>query len=345
MDNSQQQYLYYCMWKQRTLLVLFVMLVLWWSKKKERKNRAKRVKYGPLVKRDIWRSTELIRLIHTSERTCLRQLRMYPAVFYKLCAHLRDKKLLADTIHVSVEEQLAMFLKIVGQYHTHSSVGFALWRSEETVSRYFNIVLCALVKLAREIICTRSTDTHAKITTNPNKFYPYFEGCIGALDGTHIRARVPSKYVDRFRGRKPYPTQNVLAAVDFDLRFTYVLAGWEGSAHDSAVLHDALSRPNGLKIPEGKYYLADAGYATRKGILPPYRGVRYHLQEFQGPNDPKSPKELFNHRHSSLRTTVERAFAAIKNRFKWLAPVFFPTLKAWTFRTISAGVLSACFHS
>jgi hypothetical protein len=43
----------------------------------------------------------------------------------------------------------------------------------------------------------------------------------------------------------------VLAAVDFDLRFTYVLAGWEGSAHDSFVLQDALSRPSGLKIPEG----------------------------------------------------------------------------------------------
>ena len=52
-------------------------------------------------------------------------------------------------------------------------------------------------------------------------------------------------------GRKHYPTQNVLAAVDFDLRFTYVLAGWEGSAHDSFVLQDALSRPSGLKIPEG----------------------------------------------------------------------------------------------
>jgi hypothetical protein len=62
---------------------------------------------------------------------------------------------------------------------------------------------------------------------------------------------VPAKFVDRFRGRKSYPTQNVLAVVDFDLHFTYVLAGWEGSAHDSIVLHDALSRPNGLKIPEG----------------------------------------------------------------------------------------------
>jgi hypothetical protein len=56
---------------------------------------------------------------------------------------------------------------------------------------------------------------------------------------------------DRFRGRKHYPTQNILAAVDFDLKFTYVLAGWEGSAHDSFVLQDALSRPSGLKISEG----------------------------------------------------------------------------------------------
>ncbi len=56
---------------------------------------------------------------------------------------------------------------------------------------------------------------------------------------------------DRFRGRKHYPTQNVLAVVDFDLRFTYVLAGWEGSAHDSFVLQDALSRPSGLQILEG----------------------------------------------------------------------------------------------
>ena len=58
---------------------------------------------------------------------------------------------------------------------------------------------------------------------------------------------MPAKSVDRFRGRKSYPTQNVLAVVDFDLHFTYVLAEWEGSAHDSLVLQG----PNGLKIPEG----------------------------------------------------------------------------------------------
>jgi hypothetical protein len=36
------------------------------------------------------------------------------------------------------------------------------------------------------------------------------------------------------------------------MEFSYVLAGWEGSANDFTVLKDALRRPNGLKVPEGE---------------------------------------------------------------------------------------------
>ena len=43
----------------------------------------------------------------------------------------------------------------------------------------------------------------------------------------------------------------MLATITFDLKLCYVLAGWEGSAHDSRVLDDALHRSRGLKIPEG----------------------------------------------------------------------------------------------
>jgi hypothetical protein len=67
----------------------------------------------------------------------------------------------------------------------------------------------------------------------------------------------------------------------------------------------------------GKFYLVDAGYAVRPGFLPPYRATRYHLSEYGGRN-PQNPKELFNLRHSSLRVTIERAFSALKNRFKIL---------------------------
>jgi hypothetical protein len=54
-----------------------------------------------------------------------------------------------------------------------------------------------------------------------------------------------------FHGRKAYATQNVMACVDFDLRFTYVLAGWEGTAHDALVLWDALEHENDLRVPQG----------------------------------------------------------------------------------------------
>ena len=71
---------------------------------------------------------------------------------------------------------------------------------------------------------------------------------MGAIDGTYVPANVPVEIQGKFRGRKEGTTQNVIT---FDLKFIYVLAGWEGSAHDSRVLGDALSRTSGLKIPEG----------------------------------------------------------------------------------------------
>ncbi|KAK1681249.1 hypothetical protein QYE76_042097 [Lolium multiflorum] len=107
-----------------------------------------------------------------------------------------------------------------------------------------------------------------------------------------------------FRGRKHYTSQNVLAAVDFDMRFTYVLAGWEGLAHAS-ILANNLSRPDGLQNPEGKFYLGDARYKCRPGILPPFRKTRYHLNEFSPRHQPQNAKDLFNLRHSSLRVTIE----------------------------------------
>ena len=57
--------------------------------------------------------------------------------------------------------------------------------------------------------------------------------------------------ISAYRNRYGKTSQNVLAATNFDLEFIYVLSGWEGSAHDSRILNDALTRRNGLKLPPG----------------------------------------------------------------------------------------------
>jgi len=74
---------------------------------------------------------------------------------------------------------------------------------------------------------------------------------VGAINGTHVPTNVHVKIQGKFQGRKEGTTQNILAAITFNVKFIYVLAGWEGNAHDSRVLGDALSRSSGLKIPEG----------------------------------------------------------------------------------------------
>jgi hypothetical protein len=40
----------------------------------------------------------------------------------------------------------------------------------------------------------------------------------------------------------------MIVAIDFDMKFTFVLAGSEGSSHDAKILADSLARPHGIKI-------------------------------------------------------------------------------------------------
>jgi DDE superfamily endonuclease len=114
--------------------------------------------------------------------------------------------------------------------------------------------------------------------------------------------------------------QNVLAAVDFNGNFVYVLAGWEGAAHDNIVLRGALSRFK-FSVPPDRFYLADSSYANTRNFITPYRNHPYHLAVFRRrsrANRYLSPEDLFNHKHAQLRNIVEKTFGVVKKRFKIL---------------------------
>ena len=77
--------------------------------------------------------------------------------------------------------------------------------------------------------------------------------CVGAIDGTHISAWVPGSKQGAFKGRKSYISQNVLVACNFDMLFTFVYTGWEGTANDSRVFYDVMARSANRfpTLPEG----------------------------------------------------------------------------------------------
>ena len=138
---------------------------------------------------------------------------------------------------------------------------------------------------------------------------------MGALDGTHIAAWVPTSQAPAYQNCKGWHSQNVLAVCDFNLEFTYILAGWEKSAHDSCVLEDAIAN-GGMHVPAGKYLLADAGYYNSDFSLIPYRGVQYHLKEQAAAGfRPGNKEELFNLHYSSLQNAIERIFRIYKRQF------------------------------
>ncbi len=49
--------------------------------------------------------------------------------------------------------------------------------------------------------------------------------------------------MSRYRCRKGFIATNLLAACLFNLRFCYILAGWEGSAADSRLFDEAVVIP------------------------------------------------------------------------------------------------------
>jgi hypothetical protein len=174
--------------------------------------------------------------------------------------------------------------------------------------RCFNEVLDAMQIIHSKCVNLPPPDHLADKISGNSKFFPYFKDCIGALDGTHIPVFVRALSAPAYRNRKGGLTQNVLGVCTFDLQFSHVYAGWEGSANDQAVLNDAVGKAV-FQVPAGKFYLGDAGYVNSDIILSPYRGYRYHLKEgIEAKAKPDCMEELFNLRHAQLRNEIERIF-------------------------------------
>jgi hypothetical protein len=171
-----------------------------------------------------------------------KQFRMNAQLFYMLHDVLVDKYGLQSTIHMSSLESLAIFLLVCGQAMSNSGIDGIFKHSSETISRKFEEVLICMVSMSADYI--RPVDpnfssTHPRIT-NDRRMMPHFKDCIGALDGTHISATPCPNDLIRYIGRSGTATQNVLAIVDFDMRFTYASVGQPGSMHDTNVLFHAL---------------------------------------------------------------------------------------------------------
>ncbi|XP_073032457.1 uncharacterized protein [Primulina eburnea] len=261
-------------------------------------------------------------IIDAGDVQCMLNLRMNRNAFGRLCYLLMHIGGLTDSRYVRVQEKVAMFLSVLAHHKKNRVTRHDYMRSGQTVSLHFHEVMRALLKLYT-LLLVKPTPVDETCDSEPWK---WFEGCLGALDGTHIGVHVRSIDKAKYRTRKGIIAVNVLGVCDRNMNFIYALTGWEGSAADARVLRDALTRDDAFKVPRGSYYLCDNGYANVEGFLTPYRRVRYHRDAWGNrASAPQDHKELFNWRHCQARNIIERAFGLLKKRWAILrSPSFYP---------------------
>ena len=105
---------------------------------------------------------------------CREMFRMDKHVFHNLCGILRQRGMLRDTAGVMIEEQLAIFLNIIGHNERNRVIQERFQHSGETISRHFNNVLKAIKSLSREFLQPPPIATPPEILSS-NRFYPYFK--------------------------------------------------------------------------------------------------------------------------------------------------------------------------
>jgi hypothetical protein len=102
------------------------------------------------------------------------------------------------------------------------------------VARYLALFFPPWFGFANQVI--RPLDyTNAVLPEELLEYAPFFDGCIGAVDNTHIDVIVDEEVCDDHINRHGDTTQKVLAVCDFNMRFVYIAAGTEGSAYNMRV--------------------------------------------------------------------------------------------------------------
>lgn len=147
--------------------------------------------------------------------------------------------------------------------------------------------------------CLERAGEFARICRLPN--------VIGAVDGSLVKIRTPSRHGHAFRCRKGFAALNVVACVDARYRILFVNSLHAGSWHDARCLSDSDlgAAITTSAICPGFTILGDSGYANGAYLSTPYRPTQVHTVA----------QRRFNRQQRRARVVVEQVFGQLKQRF------------------------------
>jgi hypothetical protein len=163
--------------------MVVVTVVLVSSKLKRHRAEYEPICYSPRLEANEHREKNLSLIYNSTDDECLAMLRMNRAPFFALCNLSRRRGLVVDTINSSAEEQVAMFLYVVGHNQRFRVAHQSFRRSIEIVGRHFLQVIFAVRELRGDLIKPSTDSTYSKILGS-HRWNPVFAitvYCLGSI--------------------------------------------------------------------------------------------------------------------------------------------------------------------
>lgn len=206
---------------------------------------------------------------------------------------------------IPLEERLLIFLWYMASLDKYAAIADRFGVSESTASYAIRNLISFIHDYLLSIIISWPTPQEQQEMKDMYMDLKNFPGVVGMIDGTHISIKKPSIRGIDYYNRKDYYSIVLQAVVREDLRFTNIFAGFPGKVHDARVLRQSPLFQNGSALCGEGHLLGDSAYPNMSWLLTPFRdngrltNVQLH----------------YNYTHSSIRSTVERAFGLLKGRF------------------------------
>lgn len=149
-----------------------------------------------------------------------------------------------------------------------------------------------------------------------------FPNCLGAVDGKHIRLKMPPNSGSNYYNYKSYFSTVLMAVVDADYCFTFIDVGAYGKFSDSnifknstlekGILDGKIFLPDKQKLPgdlNGQpmpfVFVGDEAFAVSSHIMRPFPDRHLSVQQ-----------RIFNYRLSRARRMVECAFGILCSKWR-----------------------------
>lgn len=209
---------------------------------------------------------------------------------------------------IPLEERLLIFLWYMASLDKYAAIADRFGVSESTASYAIRNLKSFIHDYLLSIIISWPTPQEQQEMKDMYMDLKKFPGVVGMIDGTHISIKKPSIRGIDYYNRKDYYSIILQAVVREDLRFTNIFAGFSGKVHDARVLRQSPLFQNCSALRGEEHLLGDSAYPNMSWLLTPFRdngrltNVQLH----------------YNYTHSSIRSTVERAFGLLKGRFSRL---------------------------